>query len=65
MEYKVRKENNGKRKAEKDQAHNNSLKSQKNGVACIEVLSKNYFHVYIKELEESLNNGFTKLSSEI
>ncbi|KAG2307283.1 hypothetical protein Bca52824_027031 [Brassica carinata] len=66
MEYKVQKESYGKRKAKKDQAYNNSSKSQNtNGVACIEVLSKDYFHVYMKELEESLNNGFIKLSSEI
>ncbi|WZZ27435.1 hypothetical protein YC2023_010836 [Brassica napus] len=47
---------NGKRKTEEEQTHNNSLKSQKTyGVACIEVLSKDYFHVYMKELEEILS----------
>ena len=66
MEYKIQKGSNGKRKAEEEQTHTNRLKSQKtNGVACIEVLSKDYFHVYMKELEEILNSGFTKLSSEI
>ncbi|KAF3542500.1 hypothetical protein DY000_02005367 [Brassica cretica] len=66
MEYKIQKGSNGKRKTEEEQTHTNSLKSKKtNGVACIEVLSKDYFHVYMKELEEILNSGFTKLSSEI
>ncbi|KAL0866069.1 hypothetical protein Bca101_045187 [Brassica carinata] len=66
MEYKIQKGSIGKRKTEEEQTHTNKLKSQKtNGIACIEVLSKDYFHVYMKELEEILNNGFTKLSSEI
>ena len=63
MEYKIQKWSNGKRKTEEEQTHNNSLKSQKTyGVACIEVLSKDYFHVYMKELEEILNSGFTNNS---
>ena len=63
MEYKIQKGSDGKRKALEEQTHTNSLKSQKtNGVACIEVLSKDYLHVYIKELEEILNSGFTNNS---
>ena len=51
------------KKAEEEQSHTNSLKSLKTkGVACIEVLSKDYFHVYMKELEEILNSGFTNNS---
>ncbi|WZZ89920.1 hypothetical protein YC2023_118499 [Brassica napus] len=49
--------------AEEEQTHTSNLKSHKTyGVACIEVLSKDYFHVYLKELEEILNSGFTNNS---
>ena len=60
MKYKNQKGSNGKRKAWEEQTHTNSLNSQKTyGVACIEVLSKDYFHVYMKKLEKILNSGFT------
>ncbi|WZZ02065.1 hypothetical protein YC2023_074393 [Brassica napus] len=49
MEYKIQKGSNRKRKVEEEQTHTNRLKSQKtNGVACIEVLSKDYFHKIVE-----------------